>query len=779
MKIEKLRLKGMIGVKRGLGLDEIEVDFTGHDGLIALAGQNGTGKSTLIESLSPFNCLASRSGALYNHTFLRDSERELSFVYNGDHYRTLLKIDCQSGKSEGFLWKNGNSEINGKISAYAKYVKELFGSPELFYNSVFCSQNSTKLSDMTTGELKTLFAEFLRLGRLQEFEATTKECINVLAGKASQIETSLEALRKRTEGAQGTQEAIDRLNVSLAEQIANKTTLGEKLTAAQKEREGMKETIARNEVLTAQVETMTNNLFAMRKNMIDEGATAETKLSGLRADYKTIASEIADADAILASEAAIFAAVQNEKDCKEMIESLTEAIEQIANAIAGEQAVVTAYEKEIQELNHRLPVPSKDERITAIKGEISTIVQRIDGYKGQLKTLDVRDQECTSKSCSFTVAALKAKDELPAAQDRLMQLQIEKENRLAELNAIGIELLQQITAKEELLKASRARLTEQQDIQSAKRKVLATKRLELNQYKNMAEKQAALAVAKSQKADREKALEENKKQGVTTSAEWTARKTVLDDQIQKQSEKINEITACISEKAVYDLNNIENNVLFFGREIRISEEGIVENEKQIAALQSELSGMAEAEAQLRKSNEDKLRVNADIADWTYLRNACGKNGLQALEIDATAPLISSFANNLLSKAFGPLFSVKLLTQNDEGKEVLDIVVISDDGEEILLDNLSGGQKIWILMALRLAMTLLSKEKSGKNFESFFADEIDGPLDSENANNFIKMYQAFMAIGGFKSGYFISHKESCRDLADSILMFEPNKNPYFQ
>jgi hypothetical protein len=55
-----------------------------------------------------------------------------------------------------------------------------------------------------------------------------------------------------------------------------------------------------------------------------------------------------------------------------------------------------------------------------------------------------------------------------------------------------------------------------------------------------------------------------------------------------------------------------------------------------------------------------------------------------------APLITAKANELLSMAFGPLFTVKFRTQDEEGREVLDILTIGEDGEEVLLENLSGG-----------------------------------------------------------------------------------------
>jgi exonuclease SbcC len=198
----------------------------------------------------------------------------------------------------------------------------------------------------------------------------------------------------------------------------------------------------------------------------------------------------------------------------------------------------------------------------------------------------------------------------------------------------------------------------------------------------------------------------------------------------------------------------------------------------IMKYESELSAREAVEKDIAEANTEKNRLQQDISDWTYLRNACGKNGLQAMEIDGAAPIITAFANDLLTQAFGPLFTVKFRTINEEGKECLDIIVISDDGEEILLDNLSGGQKIWCLMALRLAMTLLSKEKSGRCFASSFSDESDGALDPDNAINYIGMYRAFMNAGNFENLFFISHKPSCVALADNKLIFDKGKSPYW-
>jgi exonuclease SbcC len=778
MELKKLRLRGFTGIKRGLGLEEISIDFANITGLAAFAGANGLGKSTVLENLHPYNALASREGALFNHVSRRDSEKELCFEYNGHDYKTLIKIDCQSGKSEGFIWKDGKSVVNGKISAYSKYITEVFGSSNLFFNSVFCAQNATKLSDMTTGQLKTLFAEFLRLDRLQGYEETSKQVINVLSGKVSQIDVNITALQKRLEGAENIKVDIDEVYAQKIDLENHRATLSEILKDAQAEREKLKEVIARNEVLQKQVEDMGKTFDDMNMSMFNEEGLIESQLSTLRTQYQSIVHEINELNTLLLDEAAIIKAAEKVSQLNALIEILTANTETANTAVTGIQEKIYGLETGLQELKNTLKQIGHDERLSAIDKEVHGLKQQITGYESQLKALEGRDHECTSKICTFILSAQKAETELLVAKDRIEQLQIDKENRINELTIIATATGNQIAEKETLLKNARNELAACQNMQSANRQELANARRDLTQYQNLAGKQAEIAVAKSKKEDRATALEENRKQGMAIAEAWKARKQALNDQIAAQQNKINEITSSINVKAADTLDVINHHIESTANQIVETDRHISETTAKIAKLQGELSGITEATEQLKKAQEEKSKVSADIADWTYLKNACGKNGLQAMEIDATAPLISSFANELLAKAFGPLFSVKLLTQDENGKECLDIIVIGDDGDEINLANLSGGQKVWCLMALRLAMTLLSKEKGGHSFLTAFSDESDGPLDSENAQNYVSMYRSFMDVGRFDSFLFISHRPECRHMADHVLNFEKGKNPYW-
>ena len=193
--------------------------------------------------------------------------------------------------------------------------------------------------------------------------------------------------------------------------------------------------------------------------------------------------------------------------------------------------------------------------------------------------------------------------------------------------------------------------------------------------------------------------------------------------------------------------------------------------QSIAVLSGKIAEKKALEEKIDAAKKELAHVCKEASHWLYLQYGCGKNGLQALEIDGVAPLITNHANALLNSSFGPNFSVKIITQDQEtGKETFDIMVIRQDGSEVSFKKLSGGEKVWILKSIRLAMTLISKEKSGRNFQTILADEEDGPLDADKSVSFIGLYRSIIDVGGFDTCLFISHNPDVVSMADHEIRF---------
>jgi DNA repair exonuclease SbcCD nuclease subunit len=181
---DKLCLRGAEGIRKGLGLEEITIDFSQYDeDLIALIGPNGTGKTTLIENMHPYVEIFTRGGKLQDHFYLKDSWRDLYFTdeKTGDKYRAFIQIDGanQTGKCEYHLYKNGEPITNGRKEDYEQKINGIFGSLALYLRGAFSSQKATKtnpdLGEATKGEKKALFRELGGLDYLQLHAESAKE----------------------------------------------------------------------------------------------------------------------------------------------------------------------------------------------------------------------------------------------------------------------------------------------------------------------------------------------------------------------------------------------------------------------------------------------------------------------------------------------------------------------------------------------------------------------------------------------------------------------------
>lgn len=825
MRIESLRLKGFIGISRGLGLPELSINFSGINGLVAFDGINGVGKSTVLENLHPYNQLASRDGALYHHCFLRNSEKELSFTYAGHQYRTLLKIDCDSGKSEGYIWKNEQPEVNGKISEYADYIKSLLGSPALFFASVFCAQNSKKISDMTTGQIKGLFAEFLRLDRLSGYENTAKQCGNVLSGSMTQIEIRCKNLQEQLSIKPEVQAELTTVTGKIKELETGHENLKNQAKTLSTRIDELKKTSAQNAVNVKRKEDMINSLTRMRTDLEREQEIVNSELVKIRERYSEISTAIDRCNKVLTDRDRIMGAAEKEKEITAAIETITEDIEKLTMLVAENQEVIHALENAYQKLQNDIKTLDNDSELTEIKGKITETEAKIKdqqrslkdietdfhimGLEAEIKRLEektsiltLKDPECQSKTCGFIVDALDAAEHLPTLQKELTECKERQTEQiratrqvLTEMDAemvtlSGIYSTRLMTIGDDKAKLIAILQRSEEDIANKKQFVtdcnnsiarlkqdLTTSKAELERQKELSTKVSEIKVAEARKADLEKQKEEVSEKGKAVLDAFGTKKEEFTRLISETEQSITAIEETIDMDAEPRLQeSLDEKQAIEETQLPSVIQELQAMRDKVSQIRGDLSRLESLEREMAIAQGEKARLTKEISEWTYIRNGCSKNGLQALEIDGAAPLITGYANDLLAQAFGPLFTVRLRTQDDEGREVLDIVTIAEDGSETLLDNLSGGQKVWILMALRLAMTLLSKEKSGRNFETALFDELDGPLDPENSLNFINMYQSFMKTGGFKMIPFISHKPECRSMADHILRFEPGMNP---
>lgn len=230
----KLTLRGFRGIRDGLGLEELTLDLerlAGDAQLIAIAGANGSGKTTIMESLTPYNLLASRAATAgpggftyYDHVYLPESVKDLTWAHEGRCYRSQVVIRMNGRrKTEAFLhglgddghWRpvriDDGTVSDGRVESYTRCVEHLCGSAETFFTSVFAAQGKRQLNTYRNGEIKTLLADLLGQEEIRCIGQKAAETARLLkaglgairqeqAGLADEA-TRVEAARRRLDGA--------------------------------------------------------------------------------------------------------------------------------------------------------------------------------------------------------------------------------------------------------------------------------------------------------------------------------------------------------------------------------------------------------------------------------------------------------------------------------------------------------------------------------------------------------------------------------------------------
>jgi len=201
----------------------------------------------------------------------------------------------------------------------------------------------------------------------------------------------------------------------------------------------------------------------------------------------------------------------------------------------------------------------------------------------------------------------------------------------------------------------------------------------------------------------------------------------------------------------------------------LAHEALQEARTDLSRIEGELAGLGtpESDAALLREREGVL-VEAH-ATWALLERGLGRDGVQALEIDAAGPGVTAIVNDLLSTCYGPRFQIAIETtapKKDGGqKEVFDIRILDGEAGRQTTKG-SGGEQALVDEALRLGLAIYNTQRSGYDLRTLWRDESLGPLDQENASRYIAMLRRAAQIGGFPRIYFIAHDDRVWAQADA-------------
>lgn len=803
----KLTLRNFIGVKAGMDLDEITIDFTKYNGrLILIKGENGKGKSTIMENMHPYRVMPSRATGYtpkqfsYYTEVYGDALKILVWEHQGVTYKSTLsmKVDMKTPKTEAYLQKLDNGswkayEITsgkhagisstGKASTYDLCVEDVMGSPQFFFTSVFGCQGKKNLGDYKASEIKTLLSEFMGLDNILELGQKAKDQNKEIVAKINAAKEELSKMNpdeelEKIDALIKDKKSIHQRNLDLIDQMRKEhVTLNQEYATLQAKDSG---------VSVADIERAKQAVEAARKRHDDterEIGAIKTKHTE-RLEYRE-GKFSKDMTRLQSTAADMQKEIDENTEILSRKNEIYEAKAKVMNAV-NKGKELRENEKELVELQKawRSQQDKKKEKTAMInvclerEKAIEDKIQKLSNQSKLVTEVPCSDNQGYVDTCPLLSLARGASVEKAGEQSALDAVLAEHHKVEEEVKLIELEI-ENIGFNDKKLVETR------KDID----KLLK----EHDEYKSVADLETKLEYAetnssklriqiqdiKSEISDKEQAYEtELQKEKV----EFEEAMLNLQSKLQDYNHEL--VTA---KERYSNLKSQENGSADAIKKIKASieqtHEKISEREKVNMEIASSISrydlerGRLLADHDRRDELRGKLEeYDDDSRKWSLLGKALSANGIIALAIDDAGPAISALANMLLLECYGPRFTVSIETQSEskEGNLTENFIIMVYDGvlnEKAELSKKSGGQQIWINEAVIRAIALFQNEQSQQKFETLFSDETDGALDPEKKRMFLAMKEKVMEKGGYTREYFITHTKDIWERADDIIDLE--------
>ncbi|MDE2298440.1 MAG: DNA repair protein [Burkholderiales bacterium] len=802
-----LTLKGFRGIRDGLGLDAITLDFERlAEGaqLIAIAGANGRGKSTVMDCATPFLAMPSRTAAAgpggfsyYEHVCLPENEKDLTWVHDGRSYRSQVVIRLNGRRrTEAFLFRlddagrwqpmrlDDGTVSDGKVETYTRCVEAICGSADTFFTSMFSAQGKRQLSTYRNAEIKSLLADLLGQEEIRALGQQAAETARLLKAGLVAVRQQLSGLDEDATRIATEQARLGGAAARVAQELVAKGAAHSALEAAR----------AAHARLTAQR---------------DQAQGTQTRRAQLEAERKSLI------DASIRATDALTVRARGEQ---QRLERLQHRIAQRRSQERGRRQALFGKRQQclrmlatvdaVQRASRRLRLA---ERILSLRqARIAACRQRAQ----QLMGCDSAEREAANKLANIEreagKAALRAEElahrfgltgEVPCAGTDL-----QGECKLLADAREAHALIP--SAKGQITRLARERAQTQQEAATLRRQratladapqalAWAEQRCELareraSRFAVLAAKGDEMVLARTALADATNELGALGQGGTEGDTLETADERAEREQIAAARRAIASQTEQQAQQHRTLLGRCEEALAalpppFDDRHLEAAGRAVTQAVQKVTAGEaSHMAAMRDAQTlEALKQQADDLAarrrgavarvtaIEAELGGWNLFARCMSNDGLIALAIDDAGPALSGLANDLLLACYGPRFTVSIRTLVETGKgeqrEGFDIVVHDGEtGESKSIGLMSGGEKTWIEMCMTRAIALYLAQHSGRCCTTLFSDEADGALDPERKRMFMAMKREVLRLGGYEREFFISQTPELTAMADAVI-----------
>ncbi len=797
-----LTLTGFKGIRSGLGRDTLQLDIdalAGDATLVAIAGANGRGKTTVMDNLHPYLVMPSRAGAdglgafsYYDHVFLPESQKELTWEHRGRRYKSQLVFRINGKrKTEAFLFEQSGSRwkpvvladgtvSDGKVDIYEQAVRELLGPPETFFTSVFSAQGKRPLSAYRNGEIKGLLADLLGLDQVRQQGERAAETARLLKNGLAVI--------RQTQA--GTAAEIARL----ADELSTLGDPGAALSRAITDRDAAARSLDAARAAEAAVLADSQAAAETDKRRGDLAAERDRAAVGARAALQRVAEEVARLD-VRAGALAQRAAARKRQHAEQRAR-LTRQRDALRQSCTGAGRVAWASRRLVMaeratqlRTERTAAAQALADKADQLRGKVKLLTQQIEGIEREAGQVSLRHADLQRRfglaaevpcvgtdlqgRCPLLGDAMDARAMLPSVDGQIAGLR--ERRRAADAERTGLcEELRPLAGVAELRNIAERRL-ELASTRSSRLARLAAREGEMRQA------QAALTTVEAELGVlSDDAPVETDEEAAERDDIEAARARMAAERDRLSTERdvsIGRIDAAVAALLpAFDRGRLE-----LARRASVQAEAgllsaeqahlaAVRNQERRAAFQAQHARVSgEAAATDARATE----VESELSGWTLLARCLSNDGVIALDIDDAGPTLAGLANDLLLACYGRRFTLEIRTQvataKGEMREGFDIVVHDGEGgESRSVALLSGGERVWINECLTRAIALYLAGNAGREYGTLFCDEADGPLDPDRKRMFMDMKREVIRLGGYRREFFVSQTPELTAMADQVI-----------
>lgn len=265
----------------------------------------------------------------------------------------------------------------------------------------------------------------------------------------------------------------------------------------------------------------------------------------------------------------------------------------------------------------------------------------------------------------------------------------------------------------------------------------------------------------------------------------------LESQIADLSNQRAEVLKSIPQDAEEQISKANHKLAAIAGEQETLQTKIMQNDKRMGQITEIIKQYKEAKERKQSLDHQLKNIEVQLADAQYVEYMFGKNGIPSMELENSYNEIEEDANTILKKLKAPFHMEFEATRElkdwepnclacgtpfEKGEKTHKCKACGTDREKKRRDELSlkvfeggverqfymdsGGGKVLLSVAMRLALTMLARRRKGASWGTIYLDEVFGSLDATNRRILSDLITSvLMKELGFEQVFVISHDQN--------------------